>query len=75
MAKIVLGPDAQKKLQQVPLSNDVIHSQIHEMSQDILQQVIEDIKARPLKVGIQFDESTDVDGCSQLLVFVRNDNI
>lgn len=69
MAKIVLGRDAQKKLQQVPLSNDVIRSRIHAMSQDILQQVLEDIKASPLKVGIQLDESTDVDGCSQLLVF------
>ncbi|CAM2111612.1 unnamed protein product [Caretta caretta] len=41
------------------------------MSQDILQKVIEDIKASPLKVDIQLDESTDFDGCSQLLVFVQ----
>ncbi|CAM5125424.1 unnamed protein product [Natator depressus] len=71
MAKIVLGPDAQKQLQQVPLSNDVIRSRIHDMSQDIFQQVIEDIKASPLKVCIQLDKSTDIDGCRQLLVFVQ----
>jgi hypothetical protein len=34
-----LEPDAQKKLQHIPLSKDVILSRIHEMSQDILQQV------------------------------------
>ncbi|CAM4485325.1 unnamed protein product [Lepidochelys kempii] len=65
MAKIVLGPDAQKKLQQVPSSNDVIHSRIHAMSQDILQQVSEDIKASPLEVGIQLDKnSCSVNHCN-----------
>jgi len=34
-----MEPDAQKKLQHIPLSNDVIYSRIHEMSQDILQHV------------------------------------
>ncbi|XP_010991120.3 protein FAM200C isoform X2 [Camelus dromedarius] len=71
IAQIVLGPDAQKKLQQVPLSDDVIHSRIDEMSRDILQQVLEDIKASPLKVGIQLAETTDMDDCSQLMAFVR----
>uniref|UniRef100_A0A250Y343 Protein ZBED8 n=1 Tax=Castor canadensis TaxID=51338 RepID=A0A250Y343_CASCN len=71
IAQIVLGPDAQKKLQQVPLSDDVIHSRIDEMSQDILQQVVEDIKASPLKVGIQLAETSDMDDCSQLMAFVR----
>ncbi|XP_005376317.1 PREDICTED: protein ZBED8 [Chinchilla lanigera] len=71
IAQIVLGPDAQKKLEQVPLSDDVIHSRIDEMSQDILQQVLEDIRASPLKVGIQLAETTDMDNCSQLMAFVR----
>jgi hypothetical protein len=34
-----LETDAQKKLQHIPLSNDVIYSRIHEMSQNILQQI------------------------------------
>ena len=41
------------------------------MSEDILQQVIADIKASPTKVSFQLDESTNVSLCSQLLVFVR----
>ncbi|KAK3862332.1 hypothetical protein Pcinc_031801 [Petrolisthes cinctipes] len=73
MAKTVLGSDAEKKLKQVPLSNDIIHSRISDMSRDILQQVITDMKASPVKVSIQVDESTDVSFCSQLLVFVRSE--
>jgi len=71
MTKIVLGAEAQQKLQQIPLSNVVIHTRISDISKDILQQVIEDIKASNVPVGIQLDESTDVENCSQLMVFVR----
>jgi hypothetical protein len=56
-------------LQEVPVSNDVMLSRILEMSQNIFQQNINDI---PLKVDIQFDELTDVDGCNQSLMFVQN---
>lgn len=71
IAKTVLDSEAHKKIQQIPLSNDIIRSRIQDLSKDILLQVIEDIKSSPLKVSIQLDESTDVDNCSQLLVFVR----
>ena len=60
LAKVVLGTEAQKKLQQVPLSNDIIRSRIGDMSRDILQQVIADIKDSPVNVSLQLDESTDV---------------
>ncbi|XP_076325352.1 protein FAM200C-like [Tachypleus tridentatus] len=60
MAKIVLGKEAEKKLQQVSLSNDVIHNRIIDMSVDILEQVVADIKASPVKISLQVDESTDV---------------
>ncbi|XP_068214549.1 protein FAM200C-like [Palaemon carinicauda] len=48
MAKIVLGTEAENKLKQIPLSNDNIHSRIPDMSQDVLQQVITDLKASPV---------------------------
>jgi hypothetical protein len=54
-------------LQKVPVSNDVILSRILEMSQNIFQQDTNDI---PLKMGIQFNELTDADGCNQALIFV-----
>ena len=41
------------------------------MSEDILQQVIADVKASPIKVSLQLHESTDVSLCSQLSVFVQ----
>ena len=71
MAKSLLDVEAEKKLSLVLLSNDIISSRIRDISEDILQQVIADVKASLIKVGLQLDESTDVSLCSQLLVFVR----
>ena len=71
MAKTVLVTEAETKLSLVPLSDDIIGSRIRDMSEDILQQVIADIKSSPIKVSLQLDESTGVSSYSQLLVFVR----
>ncbi|XP_030747824.1 protein ZBED8-like [Sitophilus oryzae] len=60
----------QKNVEAVPLSNDVIHSRIVEMSSNVLQ-VVEELIVSPFPFSIQLDESTDVSQCSQLLVFVR----
>ena len=51
MTKIVLGKEASKKLELVPLSNIVIQSRISDLSSDILDQVIADIKASLLKIS------------------------
>ncbi|XP_076352731.1 protein FAM200C-like [Tachypleus tridentatus] len=83
MAKIVLGKEAEKKLQQVSLSNDVIHNRIIDMSVDILEQVVADIKASPVKISLQVDESTDqrhcppdlkktLDICVKVVNFIRS---
>lgn len=58
-------------IQAIPLSDDTIHRRISEMSQDICQQVIEQIKSSPAKISLQLDETCDVANFSQLLVFVR----
>ncbi|XP_059097468.1 protein FAM200C-like [Tigriopus californicus] len=71
MAKIVLGEDAAKKLSQVSVSNDTVHQRIKDMSQNIITQVVSEIKQSPAKISMQIDESTDVSNHSQLLVFVR----
>ena len=50
-----------KKLELVPLSNNVIQSRIIDLSSDILGQVVVDIKAIHLKISLQLDETTDVE--------------
>ena len=53
MASIVLAKKAKQKLQQGPLSDNVISSRISEMSNDIQNQAIIDIKNSPTKISIQ----------------------
>ena len=52
MASIVLGKDGKRKLQAVPLSDNTISSRICDISYDILNQVITDIKNRPTKTSL-----------------------
>ena len=66
MTKTVLGTEADKKLNLVALSNNAIHSRICDISKDILQQVIANIK-----VSLQLDEAIEISFYSQLLSFVR----
>ena len=46
----------------------MISTRISDISKDILDQVVSSIKASPVKIPIQLDESTDVSNCSQLIV-------
>jgi len=55
----------------VSLSNDIVHDRIVDMTEDILEQVVADINASPVKISLQVDESTDVSHCCQLIVVVR----
>ena len=70
MAEVV-GKEAALKLQQVSLSNDIIHNCIVDMSKDILEQVVADIKANPGKIFLQVDKSIHGSNCCQLIVVVR----
>ena len=72
IAQCLLGDDALQKFNTVPLSNSTVQRRIVEMADDIKQQVVEELRSTPLGLfSIQLDESTDVAGCAQLLVFVR----
>ena len=70
MASIVLGKDAKRKLQAIPPSDNTRSSRICEISYDILNQVITNIKNSP-KISLQLDESTDISSCCQLLTMAR----
>ena len=67
----MLRKEAENKLSLVPLSNAVVKSQINDISEDILSQVVADLKASPTKFSIQLDEMTDVVNLNQLIAFVR----
>ncbi|KAL1768625.1 zinc finger protein BED domain-containing protein 5-like [Sigmodon hispidus] len=70
--RVMIGDEFVTQLSAVSLSNDTVRRRIDDMSADILDQVIQEIKSAPLPVfSIQLDESTDVANCSQLLVYVR----
>ena len=49
MVEDVLGKEASKKLELVPLSNNIIQSRIQDLSLDVLDQVLAEIKASSLK--------------------------
>lgn len=68
--KYVLGVEASKKIQDIPLSNNTVNARIDTMSNDIEEQLVCEIKKSPY-FSLQCDESTDVAQCCQLLVFVR----
>lgn len=72
MVEIVLGNGLEKKLAAVSLSDNTVQRRIADMSVDIKDQVVSEIKAAKFGIfSIQLDESTDVSSCAQLLVFVR----
>jgi hypothetical protein len=66
----MLGEQAAKKVGQVPLSNDTIARRIHDIADDIEDQLIEQIK-KAKYFALQLDESTDVANEAILLVYVR----
>lgn len=71
MVELVLGRDAAKKMKEVPLSNDVIAGRVVDMSRDILDKVVQEIKYSLIHISLQMDESTDVTNISQLIIYTR----
>ena len=63
----MFGADAVNKLSSLSLSDNTVQRTIEEMSKDIKNQVVEQIKQSPIYV-LQLDESTDVSSCAQLMV-------
>ena len=71
MASIVIGKDAKRKLQIVTLSKNTMTSTICDISYDILNQVIADLKNSPTKSSLRLDESTGFSNCCRFLTMVR----
>ena len=67
---LVLGKEKANKLEEISLFNDIVKKRIFEMSQDILLQVVEDVRSSPI-FSLQLDESTNASSCAHLLVYAR----
>ena len=66
----LIGEKEAEKLNSVSLFN-VMRRRIHDMSNDISDQVTTVLRASKYGFAMQLDESTDVNNCDQLLVYVR----
>uniref|UniRef100_A0A671KL09 HAT C-terminal dimerisation domain-containing protein n=1 Tax=Sinocyclocheilus anshuiensis TaxID=1608454 RepID=A0A671KL09_9TELE len=70
LTETMLDKKAAKAIKTVPLSNDTVCRRIDDMAEDIVAQVVGNLK-QTSSFALQLDESTDISGESQLVAFVR----
>ena len=77
IVRIMLGENAAKEIQKIPLSDNTVSRRINDMAADILEQ-LRDKLLESKSFSLQLDESTDIKGKCQLLAnvgFIGNDSI
>ncbi|XP_050535830.1 zinc finger BED domain-containing protein 5-like [Daktulosphaira vitifoliae] len=67
---VMFGDKFSKDVEMIPLSNDTVTRRINDMSQWTENRLIERV-SKSRFFSLQLDESTDVQGLCQLLVFIR----
>ncbi|KAL4126484.1 hypothetical protein QTP88_010706 [Uroleucon formosanum] len=67
---VMFGDKSSKDVEMIPLSNDTVERRINEMSQWTEDELIQRVRKSSF-FSLQLDESTDVQGLCQLLVFIR----
>ncbi|XP_025410789.1 zinc finger BED domain-containing protein 5-like [Sipha flava] len=73
MVSAMLGDKASNELSTVSLSNNTFKNRIVEMSENIKEQLISNIKTSKF-YSLQLDESTDICNDANLLAYVRYEN-
>ena len=63
LVRNLIGEKEAEKLNSVSLSNDAVKRRIHDMSDDISDQVTTAVRASKYGFAMQLDESTDVTNC------------
>jgi len=66
----IFGEKEAKRVKAIPLSNDPVSRRISDMAYDTEEQLVGTVRGRP-RIGIQCDETQDVTGIAQLIVFAR----
>ena len=66
----MIGTKAENKLNLLSLSDNTVQRRITMMSEDIKDQVIDEMKSAG-SFSFQINESIDVSSCAQLIAFVR----
>ena len=70
IGEIMIGEKERKLLDPIPLSASTVKRRILDIFNDILEQTVSQVNASPF-YAIQLDESTNIAGLLQLLVFVQ----
>lgn len=68
--KVIFGEEAEDEVLKIPITYNTINRRIEHISEDIEEQVLQQFHDSPL-CALQLDESTDISGQTQLLVFIR----
>ena len=68
---VLLGRNEAKRIDSVPLFDDIINNRIAGIANYILSQLIAQIQDSPCRISIQFDETTDIKSISLLVAHVR----
>lgn len=66
----MLGEDAAKKIDRVPLSDNTVSRRISDVAEDVSTQLLEQVGASDY-FAPQLEESTDVANAAELLVYIR----
>ncbi|XP_053545292.1 zinc finger BED domain-containing protein 5-like [Bombina bombina] len=71
IVRTMFGPEFEIEVNKIPLADNTIGRRIQDMSDDIKQQIMDIFQDDNMMFALQLDESTDVSGLAQLLVFIR----
>ena len=71
LVKRVFGEQAIAKLNAFSYSDNTIKCRIEKMPDDIVDQILAEIKESKFEFAIELDESTDITNYCQLLVYAR----